>query len=128
MSPQLTFGGAAGQRGTVTVEAAVVLPIIAAFALTLVWMLTVGIAKVETVDAARDAARAIARGDDPEQARVIAARTAPPDADIHISEDRTGEVTVTVSVRAEPPGWLLVPLPAVDVGSQATTLVEAEPR
>lgn len=114
----------AQERGTVTAEAAVVLPIVAAFALTLVWMLTVGIAKIETVDAARDAARAIARGDDPDQAIAIAARTAPPNADIDIGEAETGTVTVTVSAQAEPPGWLLVPLPAVSVESQATTLVE----
>lgn len=126
MNSRAVRGRAAGERGTVTAEAAVVLPIVAAFALTLVWMLTVGIAKVETVDAARDAARAIARGDDPDQAIAIAARTAPPNADIDIGDTDSGVVTVTVSVQAEPPGWLLVPLPAVSVGSQATTLVEGD--
>lgn len=113
-----------GESGTVTAEAAVVLPIMTAFALALVWMLSVGIAKVETVDAARDAARAIARGDDLEQAMAIAARTAPPNADIAIDEGDAGMVTVSVSVQAQPPGWLLAPLPAVSVGSTASTLVE----
>lgn len=119
-----TLDRAVTERGTVTAEAAIVLPIVAAFALTLVWMITVGIAKVETVDAARDAARAIARGDDPDQAMAIGARTAPPNAHIDIGDAETGTVTVTVSAKAEPPGWLLVPLPAVSIESQATTLVE----
>lgn len=126
MNSRAVCSRGAGERGTVTAEAAVVLPIVTAFALTLVWMLTVGIAKVETVDAARDAARAIARGDNPDQVMAIAARTAPPNADIDIGETDSGLVTVTVSVQAEPPGWLLVPLPAVSVGSRATTLVEGD--
>lgn len=117
-------GRSAGEHGFVTAEAAVVLPIVAAFALALVWMLSVGIAKVETVDAARDAARAIARGDDPQQAIAIALRTAPPNAHIDIEEVSTGLITVTVTVEATPPGWLLAPLPAITVGSQATTIVE----
>ena len=111
--------------GSVTAEAAVVLPVIAAFALTLVWMLSVGIAKVETVDAARDAARAIARGDDPAQAVATAARTAPPNSDISI-DYTAGVVTVTVSAEVQPPGWLLAPLPAVSIGSQASTVLEGD--
>jgi len=118
----------AGEDGTVTAEAAVVLPIVAAFALALIWMLSVGIAKIETVDAARDAARAIARGDDRQEALAIAARTAPPNARIDIDEAHPGLVTVTVSVEAKAPGWLLAPLPAVTVGSRATTLAEGGSR
>jgi hypothetical protein len=116
----------AGEDGTVTAEAAIVLPIIAAFALTLMWMLTVGIAKVETVDAARDAARAIARGDDPAAVVAAAARIAPPDAVITIDEGVDGLVTVTVAVDVQPPGWLVAPLPSVTLGSEASTLTEQE--
>lgn len=115
-----------GEDGTVTAEAAVVLPIIAAFALSLMWMLSIGIAKIETVDAARDAARAVARGDDLAQAVEIASRTAPPKASISVDEGSDGVVTVRVSVDARPPGWLLAPFPTVSVGSQATTLVERD--
>jgi len=117
----------AGEDGTVTAEAAVVLPIVAAFALALIWMLSVGIAKVETVDAARDAARALARGDDPQEALAIATRTAPPNARIDVEEAPPGFVTVTVAVEAKAPGWLLAPLPAVTVGSRASTLMEGYP-
>jgi hypothetical protein len=118
-------GPPADEDGSVTAEAAVVLPVIAAFALALVWMLSVGIAKVETVDAARDAARAIARGDDPAQAVATAARTAPPNSDIHI-DYAAGLVTVTVSATVQPPGWLLAQLPAVSIGSRASTLLEGD--
>ncbi|MBA2716379.1 MAG: pilus assembly protein [Propionibacteriales bacterium] len=127
MTGRRTSAEKAGEDGTVTAEAAVVLPIVAAFALALIWMLSVGIAKVETVDAARDAARALARGDDPQEALAIATRTAPPNARIDVEEAPPGFVTVTVAVEAKAPGWLLAPLPAVTVGSRASTLMEGYP-
>ena len=111
------------ERGMVTAEAALVLPIVAAFCLVLVWLLSVGVAQVRVVDAARDAARAIARGEDQDAAATAARRTAPAGADVAF--DASAEaVTVRVSVQATAPGWLLVPLPAIAVGSSAT--VEAE--
>jgi threonine dehydrogenase-like Zn-dependent dehydrogenase len=107
----------------VTAEAALVLPMVAAFCLVMVWLLSVGVAQVRVVDAARDAARAIARGEDQDAAATAARRTAPAGADVAF--DASAEaVTVRVSVQATAPGWLLVPLPAIAVGSSAT--VEAE--
>ncbi len=100
------------------------LPMIAVFALALLWVLSIGIAKVETVDAARDAARSLARGDDPSVARAHALATAPAGADVTVASSQ-GEVTVTVSVSSAPPGWLLVQLPAVTVSSTATTPLES---
>ncbi len=111
------------QQGTVTAEAAVVLPVVAAFALALVWVVSLGIAQVRTIDAARDAARGLARGDDERQAIALAERTAPEGATISIVKSG-GSVTVSVSLEAKPPGWLLVPLPGVSVGSQSTVEVE----
>jgi TadE-like protein len=109
--------------GSVTAEAALVLPLIAVFALALLWLVSVGITKVETVDAARDAARALARGDDLATARANALGAAPAGAEISI-ESSTDEVTATVSVHVQPPGWLLVHLPTVTVSSAATTQLE----
>jgi hypothetical protein len=107
----------------VTAEAALVLPIVAAFCLVLVWLLSVGVAQVRVVDAARDAARAIARGEDRDAAATAARRTAPAGADVAF--DASAEaVTARVSVQATAPGWLLIPLPAIAVESSAT--VEAE--
>jgi Flp pilus assembly protein TadG len=111
------------QRGTVTAEAALVLPVIAAFCLALVWMVSVAIAQIRVVDAARDAARSVARGDDSATAAAQARRGTPEGA--HVVIERTADTaTATVSVRVSAPNWLLVPLPAVTVESQAAVEVE----
>lgn len=115
------------QRGTVTAEAAIVLPLMSAFCLALVWMVSIGISQVRAVDAARDAARAIARGDDQPAAAAAARRTAPDGSEVTFSESG-GTVTVEVSVRVSPPGWLLVPLPTVTVGSSSTVETETDAR
>jgi TadE-like protein len=112
------------QRGMVTAEAALVLPLVAAFCLVMLWMLTLGIAQIRAVDAARDAARALARGEDREAAVSSAERSAPAGARVSFTES-VGTVTASVSARIEPPSWLLVPLPPVDVESSST--VEVEP-
>jgi Flp pilus assembly protein TadG len=112
------------QRGMVTAEAALVLPLIAGFCLVMIWMLTLGIAQIRAVDAARDAARALARGEDRASALSTAARTAPAGARVSFSES-AGTVTASVSARVSPPSWLVVPLPSVDVESRST--VEIEP-
>lgn len=112
-----------GSAGTVTAESAVVLPLVAAFALTLVWMVTVGLAKVQTVDAARDAARSIARGDERGAAVAAAERTAPAGARVTV-EESDGTVSVTVTADANAPDWLLVTLPNRQVSSTATVQVE----
>jgi Flp pilus assembly protein TadG len=112
------------QRGMVTAEAALVLPLIAAFGLVMLWMLSLGIAQIRAVDAARDAARALARGDDRAAAVSAAARSAPAGARVAFSES-AGTVTASVSAHVSPPSWLVVPLPSVDVESRST--VEVEP-
>lgn len=111
------------QSGTVTAEAAVVLPVVAAFALVLVWVVSVGVAQIQVVDAARDAARALARGDDRSVAVSVARRAAPAHADIDVAY---GTSTVKVSVESEHsgPGWLMVALPTLTVRAQSTVEVE----
>lgn len=111
------------QHGMVTAEAALVLPMVAVFVLALVWLLSVGIEQVRVVDAARDAARAVARGDDDAAAAEAARRTAGSEAEVVIRHEG-GLVSVTVSERVSAPGWLFVPLPTVSVDSRAS--VEAE--
>jgi hypothetical protein len=112
------------EHGMVTAEAALVLPLMALFAMALLWLLSIGIAKVETVDAARDAARLIARGDTQAVAQESVRRAAPAGAVAAFDTSSAGILTVTVSVQAHAPGWLLVPLPAVTVSSSASTPVE----
>ena len=113
-------------RGSVTAEAAVVLPVMAAFVLGLVWMVSVGLAQVQVVDR-------------PETRRVPGPRrrrdqcrhgsgprsTAPRGADFRVSSDGN-RTTVVVSSSETAPGWLLVPLPSVTVSSKSTVEVESD--
>ena len=115
----------AGESGMVTAEAALVLPIVAAFCLALVWLVSVGIAQVQVVDAARDAARALARGEDQDAAARAAGRTAPAGSDVAFDES-ADVVTVRVSVQATAPRWALVPLPAIAVESSSTVEKERD--
>ncbi|HEY7043310.1 MAG TPA: TadE family type IV pilus minor pilin [Nocardioidaceae bacterium] len=112
-------------HGSVTAEAAIVLPIMAAFALTLIWMISVGIAQIQAVDAARDAAREIARGGDVDAATARARVTAPADARVDIDRS-AGEAVVTVSFTAKPPRWLFVPLPPVGISASSSVEVERD--
>jgi hypothetical protein len=95
----------------------------AAFALTLIWLISVGVAQVLVVDAARDAAREIARGGDLASAVSQARETAPAQARVTV-HTQNGLATVDVSYTVAPPGWLLIPLPAVDVHASSSVQVE----
>jgi Flp pilus assembly protein TadG len=111
------------ERGSVTAEAALVLPVVAAFALALVWLVTVALAHVRVVDAARDAAREIARGGDPAAAQAQARATA--GQGVTMVVDRSGQdATVTIRFASRSPTWLLVPMPDVDVSATATVAAE----
>lgn len=116
-------GSDRSEAGTVTAEAAMTLPLMVAFVLVLVWMLSAVTAQIRVVDAARDAARAVARGDETSQAVAAAVATAPEGASVDVSRG-SGLATVTVRVEAEPPGWLLVPLPSVPLESSAVVGIE----
>jgi len=111
------------QAGMVTAETAVVLPIVAAFVLAMLWLVSVAISEVRLVDASRDAARAIARGEDAASVETQAAAAAPSDAHVVVTR-AANDVTVDVSTVAEPPGWLLVPLPGIPLHASATTEAE----
>ncbi len=72
MSSGSRAGGASAarrERGAVTAELAMVLPLLLAVVVAMTWLLSVGLAQVRTVDAAREAARALARGEDEVRAR-----------------------------------------------------------
>ncbi|MFJ4686249.1 TadE family type IV pilus minor pilin [Streptomyces sp. NPDC091377] len=108
-------------RGAVTVETAVALPVLVMFAMALVWGLMVVAAQIQCVDAARTGARAAAR-QDPDGAVVELAReAAPPGARVTLS--REGD-RVRVRVVARPP--VLGEL-AVEVREEAVALVEGGP-
>ena len=111
------------EDGAATAELALGIPLLVALTAGLVWMLAVGAAQVRVVDASREAARAVARGDDVAAAEAVALRIAPEGARVRVVVG-DGQVAVTTSVRVRGPGGLLSSLPGVTVSDDAVALVE----
>jgi Flp pilus assembly protein TadG len=111
------------ERGAVTAELALVLPILVAVTIGLVWLLSVGVAQVRTVDAARETARAVARGDDLGEAVARGQRVAPAGAEVAVTTT-DGEVVVTATGQVSGPGGLFAFLPGVEVSAQAVAVAE----
>lgn len=111
------------QGGAATAELALGIPLLVALTAGLVWMLAVGAAQVRVIDASREAARAVARGDDVAAAESVAVRIAPARARVTIVVDGS-HVVVTTSARVTAPGGLLGSLPGVTVSADAVALVE----
>lgn len=109
--------GGAGERGSVSVEAALALcSLVVVLALALGGVAAVS-AQLRCVDAAREAARLTARGEQ-DRAGEVAARIAPRDARVEV-QVRGDEVLVEVS--AAPAGALL---PGLDVRARAIAVLE----
>lgn len=89
-----------GDRGFVTAESAVVLPVLVAFAMVLVWGLLAVATRIQCLDAARTGARAAAR-QDPAGAVLALARAAAPSG-ARVTVGRKGD-QVRVVVVASPP-------------------------
>ncbi|MGX1563681.1 TadE family type IV pilus minor pilin [Streptomyces sp. NPDC055506] len=87
-------------RGFVTAEAAVVLPVLVMFAMALVCGLLAVAAQIQCVDAARTGARAAARQDPPDAVVRLTREAAPPGAEVTVSREAEH---VRVTVVAEPP-------------------------
>ena len=118
--PNSTAGD--GARGSVTAETAVCLPGVVVVLAALVWAVSVAAAQVSCVDAARTAARAVARGESVPAARA-AARQALPGAGVEIRV-AGGQARVRVTARVAGPGrfdGLAVPLRADAVAELEAT-------
>ncbi|MFB7311478.1 TadE family type IV pilus minor pilin [Streptomyces sp. NPDC056192] len=104
-------GGGGDDRGAVTAEAAMVIPVLALFALALVWALMAASAQIRCVDAARAGARAAARSE-PEAQVLAVARSAAPDR-ARVDLERAGELwRVRVAAPTPGPGPLTLTLSA----------------
>lgn len=111
------------ERGAVTAELALGLPVLVALTIGLVWMLSLGAAQVRAVDAARETARAVARGDATGEAVALGRRVAPAGADVTVGRD--GDlVHATVEARLAGPGGLFAHLPAARVRAEAYAVAE----
>jgi TadE-like protein len=116
-----------GSAGSVTAETAVLLPTLVLVAAGLAWLVGLGVAQVQCVDAARDAARALARAEPAEVATELAHQAAP--AGAHVSLARVGDlVQVEVTYRATPPGALLDVVGPLDLRATASTPAEVTAR
>jgi Flp pilus assembly protein TadG len=113
------------QRGAATAELALGIPLLVSLTVGLVWLLAVGEAQVRVVDAARETARAAARGDAPAEAVARGERVAPGATVTVVARD--GEVVSTASGSVSPPGGLLSFLPAARVHAEAVAASEDSP-
>jgi len=100
------------------------IPVLVAVTTGLVWLLSVGFDQLRMIDAAREAARALARGDDRVAALHIGRRVAPEGARFSVVE-ADGLVTVRASGPAGPSGLALELVPDVVLSAEAVALVEA---
>ena len=113
-------------RGSVTAETAVLLPVLLVVLAAAIGVLACVAAQLRCVDAARGAARAAARGDDAPAVRAVGQRLAPPGARVVVST--SGEaVEVLVTAQVQPFGTLLGLLPDVAVSGRAVAAVEGPP-
>lgn len=110
-------------RGSVTAETVMVLPLLVAITLGLAWLLSLAATQVRVVDAAREVARAVARDEGRSSALALGRRVAPDGSRIEV---RGTEDTVVVRVRAQVHGalGLFAFLPAVDVHADAVAAKE----
>ncbi|MFF2861437.1 TadE family type IV pilus minor pilin [Streptomyces rubiginosohelvolus] len=110
--------GRVGDRGAVTAEAAVVIPVLVAFALALLWALMAAADQIRCVDAARAGARAAARSE-PETEVLDAARDAAPQG-ARVAMGRAGDLwRVRVEAPTRGPGGL-----ALTLSAEAAALAE----
>lgn len=112
-----------GERGAVTAELALGLPVLLAVTLGLAWLLSLGVAQVRVVDAARETARALARGD-PQTAAVARGQRVAPDGARFSIRSGGDLVTVVVTGRVRGPGGLFRFVRGVEVRAEAVTQAE----
>ncbi|MCX5286335.1 MULTISPECIES: TadE family type IV pilus minor pilin [unclassified Streptomyces] len=105
-------------RGFVTAESAVVLPVLVMFTMALVWGLLMVAAQIQCVDAARTGARAAARQDPADSVVAVTREAAPRGAEVTV--DREGD-QVRVVVAAKPPALHGLPF---EVREQAVAATE----
>jgi TadE-like protein len=110
-------------RGAVTAEIAAALPALAVIVMGAVWLVVVALAQLRCADAAREAARAAARGEDTAVASQLAETVGPDGARVQIR--LAGDlVIVDVSARVLVPLPFGDDLPAPTVHAQAAAALE----
>jgi hypothetical protein len=115
--------GRPADAGAVTAETAVLLPAVAAVLLLAVWAVGATVAQLRCVDAARVAARALARGEDPAAALDAARESAPRGARVRASRSG-GLVVVDVVADIALPGPWAAAGPSLSARGRAAAAAE----
>ena len=111
------------EAGYVTAETAMVLPVLALLLAVALWSIAVAAAELRCIDAARDGARALARGESDAVATEVARTAAPAGAQVDVRRDGD-RIVVVVSVRVGVGSGPLAAIPAPTVSATATTVAE----
>ncbi|MFT4187046.1 MAG: TadE family type IV pilus minor pilin [Aeromicrobium sp.] len=112
------------EDGMATAELAVVAPFGVTLLVLALWLVSLGYHQIRLTDAAREAARVVARGDDPGAAEQLARELSPDGAEVEIDQEG-GLVTVTVSARSSLPGDWFDGALGRDLESSAVAAVES---
>ena len=110
-------------RGAVTAELAIALPVLFSLLLLGIWSIGLVVLNIRCIDAARDVARAVARGDPPDQAQAIGHRTIPTGTITITRESSDIHVSVSASPTHTPPLLTLL----TPTRLTATATLQAEP-
>lgn len=113
-------------QGTVTAESVVVLPVLVLVAVSLIWLVSLGVVQIRAVDAARETARVVARGESTQAGISVGSRVAAPGSTISVSLGEQ-QVVVRVVSRVRGPGRLLAALGSVELTAQAIAAREPGP-
>ena len=91
------------ESGMVTAETAVLAPIVALGLALGVWIISLAHLQVRLIDASRDTARLVARGESPTEAVREIRETLRSDVRFHVRQTDGGYVTVRVTGRSQAP-------------------------
>lgn len=114
---------AATARGAAAAETAAILPILGSLVIGAVWLLSLAVTQVLVVDAARESARAAARGDGDRAVVAAGEKVAPGNASFSVRRHGV-DVVVEVEARVAGPGGLFGFLPLPTARATATATVE----
>jgi hypothetical protein len=112
------------ERGMVTAELATIAPFAVAFAFLLLWVVSLGLTQIRITDAAREAARMIARGEAVQDAEDVARKHAPGGAKVSV-DTGSGTVTVTVAARSRMPVPFFSSVGSREMDSSSVAAVES---
>lgn len=112
------------QKGAVTAEAAMVIPVLVLTVVGLAWLLTVAVAQVRVTDAAREVARLVARDESTATALTRGREVAPPGTAFDVTV-RDRDVVVDVRLHLEGPAGVLRWVPGVSVDARAVAARES---